>query len=208
MAVSSPNRLASALFAAALALPAPRTPAAAPGKESGTISLDAASSELDLRTNNVYFRKVRIEQGPMSVTADQAQTTQEGVGNFENGVMTFHSNVKITTEDGQLLADEAQIHFVKRLLSRAVAHGKPAEFLERVEKTGKVVHGHADDIDYDASKGVIVLSKNAWLSDGQNEVRHDSLKYDMQAQRIIADPGGEQGSQRVHIIITPPPPSK
>jgi lipopolysaccharide transport protein LptA len=204
MAVSSPNRLAAALLAAALALPAPRAPAAAPGKESGTISLDAASSELDLRTNNVYFRKVRIAQGPMSVTADQAQTTQEGVGNFENGVMTFHSNVKITTEDGELLADEAQIHFVKRLLSRAVAHGKPAEFQERVEKTGKVVHGHADDIDYDATKGVIVLTKNAWLSDGQNEVRHDSLKYDMQAQRIIADPGG-QGSQRVHIIITPPP---
>jgi lipopolysaccharide transport protein LptA len=206
MAVSSPNLLAAALFAAVLALPAPRAPAAAPGKESGTISLDAASSELDLRTNNVYFRKVRIAQGPMSVTADQAQTTQEGVGNFENGLMTFRSNVKITTEDGQLLADEAQIHFVKRLLSRAVAHGKPAEFQERVEKTGKVVHGHADDIDYDASKGVIVLSKNAWLSDGQNEVRHDSLKYDMQAQRIIADPG-EQGSQRVHIIITPPPSS-
>jgi lipopolysaccharide transport protein LptA len=203
MAASNPNFRFLAVLAVVLAVPALRASAAAPAA-GGTISLDAASSELDLRTNNVYFRKVRISQGPMSVTADQAQTTQEGVGNFENGLMTFHSNVKITTEDGQLLADEAQIHFVKRLLSRAVAHGKPAEFQERVEKTGKVVHGHADDIDYDAAKGVIVLSKNAWLSDGQNEVRHDSLKYDMQAQRIIADPG-EQGSQRVHIIITPPP---
>jgi lipopolysaccharide transport protein LptA len=203
MAASNPNFRFLAVLAVVLAVPALRASAATPAA-GGTISLDAASSELDLRTNNVYFRKVRISQGPMSVTADQAQTTQEGVGNFENGLMTFHSNVKITTEDGQLLADEAQIHFVKRLLSRAVAHGKPAEFQERVEKTGKVVHGHADDIDYDAAKGVIVLSKNAWLSDGQNEVRHDSLKYDMQAQRIIADPG-EQGSQRVHIIITPPP---
>jgi lipopolysaccharide transport protein LptA len=203
MAASNPNFRFLAVLAVVLAVPALRASAAAPAA-GGTISLDAASSELDLRTTHVYFRKVRISQGPMSVTADQAQTTQEGVGNFENGLMTFHSNVKITTEDGQLLADEAQIHFVKRLLSRAVAHGKPAEFQERVEKTGKVVHGHADDIDYDAAKGVIVLSKNAWLSDGQNEVRHDSLKYDMQAQRIIADPG-EQGSQRVHIIITPPP---
>jgi lipopolysaccharide transport protein LptA len=203
MAASNPNFRFLAVLAVVLAVPALRASAATPAA-GGTISLDAASSELDLRTNNVYFRKVRISQGPMSVTADQAQTTQEGVGNFENGLMTFHSNVKITTEDGQLLADEAQIHFVKRLLARAVAHGKPAEFQERVEKTGKVVHGHADDIDYDAAKGVIVLSKNAWLSDGQNEVRHDSLKYDMQAQRIIADPG-EQGSQRVHIIITPPP---
>jgi lipopolysaccharide transport protein LptA len=195
------------VLAAALALLPPRATAAAPGKqdkEGGTITLDAASSEVDLRTNNVYFRKVRIAQGSMSVTADQGQATREGIGNFENSLWQFHSNVKITTEDGQLQADEAQVDFAKRLLSRAVAHGKPAEFQERIEKTGKLVHGHAENIDYDATKGLVVLSKGAWLSDGQNEVTHDSLKFDLQAQRIIADPG-EQESQRVHIIITPPP---
>ncbi len=53
------------------------------------------------------------------------------------------------------------------------------------------------------TKGVVHFSKNAWLSDGQNEIRGESLKYNVLAQSILAE-GSEQNSQRVHIIITPP----
>ena len=181
---------------------APPARAATP-KAAGPINLDAQSSELDLRTNNVYFRKVRIAQGPNSVTADQGQATREALGgNFDNSLWVFRGNVRITMEGGQLTADEAQIDFVKKLLSKAVAHGKPAEFEQRLQKTGKVAHGHADDIDYDAGKGVVRLTKNAYLTDGDKEVRAESLKYNVLAQSIIAD-AADQNSQRVHIIITP-----
>jgi lipopolysaccharide transport protein LptA len=194
--------LAAAAVGLALAAPA-AAPAAPPNP--ATIALDAQSSELDLKSNNVYFRKVRIAQGAMSVTADQGQATREALsGNFENSLWVFRGNVKITMQDGLLTADEAQIDFVKKLLAKAVAYGKPAEFEQKIEKTGKIAHGHADSIDYDATKDVVRLSKNAWLSDGQNEVRGELLKYNVQAQSIVAD-AAEQGSQRVHIIITPPP---
>jgi len=205
MAASNLSILAAALLvlgAATASCPAAANGAAA---TAGAINLDAQSSELDLRTNNVSFRKVRIAQGPMSVTADQGQATRQALGgNFDNSLWVFRGNVRITMEGGQLTADEAQIDFVKKLLSKAVAYGKPAEFEQRIEKTGKVAHGHADNIDYDAIKGVVRLTKNAWLSDGQNEVRGESLKYNVLAQSIIAD-AAEQNSQRVHIIITPAP---
>src|SRR3981081_3415201 len=74
---------------------------------------------------------------------------------------------------------------------------------KRMAKTGKLAQGRADTIDYDVTKGVVHLSKNAWLSDGQNEIRGESLKYNVLAQSIVAE-ASEQGSQRVHIIITPP----
>jgi lipopolysaccharide transport protein LptA len=70
-------------------------------------------------------------------------------------------------------------------------------------KSGKTARGHADTIDYDVTKGIVHFSKNAWLSDGQNEIRGESLKYNVLAQNISAE-ALEQGSQRVHIIITPP----
>src|SRR5438309_1311601 len=69
------------------------------------------------------------------------------------------------------------------------------------------VHGAAAPqlaIEYDDHKGSVQLSKNAWLSDGQTEIRGESLKYDVLAQSIVAE-SSDQGSQRVHIIITPPP---
>ena len=198
----APRLRVAAAVALGLTLAAPAARAAAPAK-SEVIALDAQSSELDLKSNNMFFRKVRIAQGPMSVTADQGQATQEAL-KFENSLWVFRGNVKITMENGLLTADEAQIDFIKKLLAKAVAHGKPAEFEQKIEKTGKVAHGHADTIDYDAAKGLVKLTKNAWLTDGQNEVHGESFVYNVLTQSVVADVA-EQGSQRVHIIITPPP---
>jgi lipopolysaccharide export system protein LptA len=177
--------------------------AAAPAPQA--ISLDAQSSELDLRTNNVLFRKVRIAQGSMSVSADQGQATKQATGlDFDNSLWVFRGNVKITMNDGLLSSDDAEINFAKKSLAKAVANGKPASFEQKVEKTGKIAHGHADSIDYDADKGMVRLSKNAYLSDGQTEIRGELLRYNVLAQSIVAE-ASEQNSQRVHIIITPPP---
>jgi lipopolysaccharide export system protein LptA len=200
MAVS--NLKALVLFA--LTTPAsPLVFAATPAQQ--PIALDAQSSELDLRTNNVLFRKVHIAQGAMTVSADLGQATKQATGlDFDNSLWVFRGNVKITMDQGQLASDDAEINFARKALSKAVVNGKPASFEEHVAKTGKVAHGRADTIDYDAGKGVVRLSKNAWLSDGSTEIRGESLKYNVLAQSIVAE-GAEQGSQRVHIIITPPP---
>ncbi len=190
-----------ALFALSpFALAPTGSPARAEHMEQQNISLDAQSSELDYKNNNLVFHKVRIAQGGMSVAADQAQAT--GL-DFENSRWVFRGNVKVTMDQGQLAADEAEIVFAKKLLSKAIVNGKPASFEQPIAKTGKTARGRADTIDYDVTKGVVHLSKNAWLSDGQNEIRGESLKYNVLAQNIVAE-GSEQGSQRVHIIITPP----
>jgi lipopolysaccharide export system protein LptA len=189
----------------ALAVQGGQVAAAAAPPAQQTITLDAQSSELDLRSNNVVFHKVRISQGTMSVSADQGQATRQASGlDFDNSLWIFRGNVKITMDQGQLTADDAQINFTKKLLAKAVANGSPAEFQQRIAKTGKIARGHAQTIDYDAAKGIVRLLKNAWLSDQQNEIRGESLKYNLLAQSIVAE-AAEQGSQRVHIIITPPP---
>ena len=189
---------AVALFALSL----PTAQAIAAHVEQQSITLDAQSSELDYKNNNLVFRKVRIVQGDMSVSADLAQAS--GL-DFDNSRWVFRGTVKITMDKGQLTSDEAEITFAKKLLSKAIVNGKPAAFEQRVAKTGKLAQGHADTIDYDVTKGVVRLSKNAWLSDGQTEIRGESLKYNVLAQNIVAE-SSEQGSQRVHIIITPPKP--
>jgi lipopolysaccharide transport protein LptA len=171
------------------------------------IDVDAQSFYTDV-TNTVVFRKVRITQGAMSISGDlgqgQSQGSKQSTGlDFDNSLWTFRGNVKITTADGQLTAEDAQITFAKQRLFKATANGKQAEFQGQVEKTGKVAHGRADRIDYDAVKGVVRLLNNAWLTYGETELRGDSLKYNV-GQSIVAE-GTEPDSQRVHITITPPP---
>jgi lipopolysaccharide transport protein LptA len=189
-----------------LSLRTSQTPAAAPRARTEPIVLDAQSADADLASNNVLFRKVKITQGDMAISADQGQGSQQKTRlDFDNSLWVFRGSVKISMADGQLNSDDAEISFVNQLLSKAVVNGKPATFQQRVQKTGKLAQGHADVINYDAGKGVIVLSKSAWLTDGQYEIRGESLKYNMVAQSIVAD-AADQGSQRVHIVIPPPPP--
>jgi lipopolysaccharide export system protein LptA len=170
------------------------------------ILLDSQSVSIDLKTNSAVFSKIRISQGTMAITADQGQASQQRSADmyFENNVWNFRGNVKVTMDQGQLFSDDAQITFVNSLLSRAVVNGKPASFEQTVAKSGKLAKGSAETIDYDAAKHVVRFLKNAYLSNCDNEIRGQSLKYDVLAQKVIAEEA-EQNSQRVHITITPPP---
>ena len=113
--------------------------------------------------------------------------------------------MKITVEQGVLNSDEAQVFFADGELAKATASGKPATFQQKIAKSDKVVNGHANNINYDAGQSIVHLTTDAFLSDGQNEIKHDSLKYNLITQSLIAEASEQQG-QRVHIIITPPPP--
>lgn len=204
MAVSYAKRLA----AWALLAPAACLSAAVIKDTQLPILLDAQSGTVDLKTGNEIFHKVRISQGDMVITADQAQASQPGTKlNFDNSVLVFRGAVKITTEHGQLTADEAQLTFINNVFTKAVATGKPAAFEQRIVKSGKQAKGNAESIDYDVAKGMVRFSTNAYLSlnDPQFEIRGQVLKYDAANQKVIA-PEDEQGSQRIHSIFTPPPP--
>ncbi|MEO7205411.1 MAG: lipopolysaccharide transport periplasmic protein LptA [Steroidobacteraceae bacterium] len=204
MAVSSRKLLALVALLAPLAQ-ADAAPAGAHDRQA-PILLDSQSVSIDLKTNSAVFTKIRISQGGMSISADQGQASQQRSANlyFENNVWNFRGNVKITVEQGQLFSDDAQITFVNNVLSKAVVNGKPASF-EQTVKTGKLAKGHADTIDYDASKHLVRFAKDAYLTNGDHEMTGQSLKYDILAQKVMAEEA-EQNSQRVHIIITPPPP--
>jgi lipopolysaccharide transport protein LptA len=176
----------------------------APKAPNQPIDLTAQSFEIDWKNSFTSYKKVQITQGNMSITADQGQVKGTGP-NFQDSHWKFSGSVKILMQDGTLNSDEAQAFFANNELTRATASGKPATFQQRVAKADKIVNGHSENIDYDAAHGVVHLTTDAFLSDGQNEIRDQSLRYDMIGQRLIADQAEQQG-QRVHIVITPPPP--
>lgn len=180
----------AAAAAASVALPGHQLP----------ITVDAASSEVDYRTNMVVFSQVVISQGAMRVQADHAHAS--GL-NFTNSRWTFEGHVRIDAEPrGSLRSDQAIVEFRDNRLARATATGKPAEFEQPRGESQPMAHGHADEIVYDVTEGTVRLSNDAWLSDGVNEISGPLLVYNIRAQRVQAatQPGSDQ---RVHITITP-----
>ncbi|HET7758170.1 MAG TPA: lipopolysaccharide transport periplasmic protein LptA [Steroidobacteraceae bacterium] len=196
MARSCPKLVPLLLGAAlpAVTAAAPEPPAQQP------ISVDAASSEVDYKTNTVAFRNVVISQGNTRVQADHAQAA--GL-NFANSRWNFEGHVHIEAEQhGRLSSDQATVEFRDNHIARATVTGKPAEFEQQRAGSDQIARGHADQIEYDVSDGTVRLADDAWVTDGQNEISGPVLVYNIREQRVqaAAAPGSDQ---RVHISIAP-----
>ena len=177
--------------------------AAAQHDATAPIDLEAASSDFDYRNNTLVFRRVKITQGELQVEAEEANAT--GL-EFVNSQWTLRGNVRITMPDGKLASDTATVSFRDNRIARAEIRGQPASFEQRLKDTNQLARGHADSIEYDVGKSTVQLSGDAWLSDGQNEIRGRKLIYDIALQRVAANPGDTEPGG-VKITINPKEPA-
>jgi len=183
--------------AAALAAPQPSSPSARASQQ--PIDLQAASSDFDYKNNTLLFRRVQITQGQMQVMAQEASAT--GL-NFENSEWRFQGQVQILVPDGKLESSTAQVTFRNNEIVRAVIKGAPASFEQKLKETDQLARGKAETIEYDVQASTVRLTGQAWLSDGQNEIRGNTLIYDVGKQRVVANPN-ETDPGGVHITINP-----
>jgi len=181
-------------------LKTPATPLSPLGNE--PIVVDAVSSEADLAKGTGEFSGITITQGGVRLQADHAHGSYPV--DFKNSHWTFAGHVRIDDADqhGSLRADQAVVDFRDGHIERATATGKPAEFEQQRAQGAQLARGRAEEIAYDMSNGSVRLSRDAWLSDGQNEISGPLLVYNIRAQHMqaAAAPGTDQ---RVHIVITP-----
>jgi len=173
--------------------------AAGPRRSDLPISLQAASSDFDYRNNTLRFRQVQVTQGNVSVAADEADAT--GL-NFENSSWTFRGNVRIEVEGGSLSSNEANVTFVNNQIERAVISGAPATFEHQLTDSDELARGSAATIQYEFASGTVRLTQDAYLTDGRNDIRGQTLVYSIGEQRVLAN-AGEQGDERVRITINP-----
>lgn len=171
-----------------------------PGNSQQPINLEAASSDFDYRNNTLLFKRVRITQGELEVTAQQASAT--GL-DFENAEWRLQGDVRIAVPGGLLQSGEARVAFRDNAIVSASIKGQPASFEQQLKEKNQVARGRARAIDYDVKASTVKLTGDAWLSDGQNEIRGNTLIYDIGGARVQANPN-EKDPGGVRITINPP----
>jgi lipopolysaccharide transport protein LptA len=200
-AVSPPPALSPA--------PAPR-PASAPSlliNPQEPYQFKAASCDTNYKTQAMVCRRVVLSQGNTVVHADQAQAV---CMNCRESRWTFQGNVRIDAQPrGDLRSDQAIVELHDNRIVRATANGNPAEFEQQRADDLGMEKGHADQIVYDVSQGTVLLTNDAWVSDGHNEMSAPSIAYSIREQKVLASHG-------VRMTISPqslpkpgpPPPGK
>lgn len=189
------NRAIAAMLAALLA-----TVASAQDRRQLPISLDAASSDVDYRSNRVRFKDVTITQGDTTVQAERAEAT--GL-DFADSRWVFEGRVRIRVpQQGELRSERAVVEFKANRIERATIKGQPAEFEQQRGDSDLMARGRAGAIEYQVEEGTVKLTEDAWLTDGRNEITGPLLVYNIRAQRVQAatEPGD---TQRVRITINP-----
>jgi lipopolysaccharide export system protein LptA len=206
MASSNPRRRrARSLFLAALALlGAVAFARAQTGLPAGNselpINLEAASSDFDYKNNTLLFKRVKITQGGLEVTAQQASAT--GL-EFNNSEWLLQGEVTITVPGGKLQSNEARVMFRNNAIAGASIKGTPAQFEQQLKEKNQVARGRAAAIVYDVKAATVRLTGDAWLTDGNNDIRGNTLIYDIARERVQANPS-EQDPGGVKITINPP----
>jgi lipopolysaccharide transport protein LptA len=184
----------AAVVALAASAAEPRAP-----RRDAAVTLDAASSDVDYRSNTVVFRDIVITQGAVRVAAAQARAT--GL-DFEDSTWNFTGAVRINVDGGALRSEDATVKFGANRVSSARIRGNPAEFEQARSGSSDLARGRAATIEYDVNAGTVKLIGDAWLSDGRNEIRGQQLTYDVRGQRVQSGTRPGQ-SDRVQITIRP-----
>ena len=165
-----------------------------------SIHLDASSAVADYKAQTAEYKDIVIRDEDIKVQADRAHAA--GL-DMDNAQWTFEGNVRVQSEQrGSLHSDQAVVEFRNNRIAKVTVAGSPAEFEQKRADSDLMTHGHAGEIVYDVTDGTVRLSKDAWLSDGRNEISSELLVYDMRAQKVQGSaPAGTDG--RVHITISP-----
>ena len=136
---------------------------------------------------------------PVKIQADRVEVNQKTLSS------TYRGNVELAQGAMQLKADKLQVFTKKGVLQRLSAAGKPAHFTAPLEDKS-LATGEASSINFNASKGILLLTGDAILTQMGNTIHNDRIEYNLKTGNLKA--GGKHSKKRVEVILQPSTPSR
>jgi lipopolysaccharide export system protein LptA len=121
---------------------------------------------------------------------------------IKNNQIIFNGPVKIVQGSININADELRAFTPENSTSKKlIATGKPATFSQELDD-GQIGTASANEISYDLATTTLTLTGNAKLNQSGSQVTGNRIKYNINAQELIAESSGT-GQDRVITIIQP-----
>ena len=116
------------------------------------------------------------------------------------GTTHLRGNVIISQGSLQINASEGQVFSKDRKISRVELRGSPAHIEQTIDGKGRM-EASARQIEYDASRSIIILTGNARILHPQGELSGESIRYDLINESFQGQ--SQNGNDRIHIILEP-----
>lgn len=129
------------------------------------------------------------------VTVDEPRRTSV----FSGRVVIVQGSLQIKADKVVYRQDaEGDEHFI-------TANGSPIQFRQKQDNSPDIIEAWAEQLEYDSRAQTVRLLRSAVLRRGKDEVRGDSIIYNMASQQYEVR-GGERtapGSGRIKVTIQP-----
>ena len=168
------------------------------------ISLDADFLNTDIDSSIVSFRGLRLNQGAMSIEADEGQASDL---NFNESTWNLSGNIVIVVGNSRIECDNADLEFGDNMLKVASIGGAPATFELSRAGSEETTYAEAGILRYDVDAGSIEFSDNARIVEGGNQIASGSLVYNIRERRFQAQ-GSDTDDGKVKITWTPGDPEQ
>ena len=131
---------------------------------------------------------------PVKILADRVEVNQKTLSS------TYRGNVELTQGAMQLKADKLQVFTKNSVLQRLEAEGKPAHFTAPLQDKS-LATGEASVVNLNSSKGILLLTGDAKLTQMGNTIHNDRIEYNLNTGNLKA--GGKNSKKRVEVILQP-----
>lgn len=143
---------------------------------------------------SIVFGLPEDKDQPIELEADRAQYDQKtGVSTYQGNVIVIQGSMRLTSDIMTVYTKDGAVQAIK-------ATGNPATFRYLPTVDSEEVNGVGQQVDYDALKGVIVVTESARFTQGQDVFTGERVEYDINTDVVKA--GGGDGD-RVKFIIQP-----
>lgn len=134
-------------------------------------------------------------EAPLQVVAEDWEADRgEGISVFTGDVQIDKGSIRIRADEVRLRAEDGEVR-------EGTLIGAPVQFRQQPEGE-PLIEGEAARIEYDAVNRVIVLTGKAWVRQGGDEFRGESIRYDIDARKVLAT-SNKSTPERVKIIFQP-----
>jgi lipopolysaccharide export system protein LptA len=144
-----------------------------------------------------------LAAGVFASDAEAPLTVEAGsmLADRASEISVFRDDVRIDKGTIRIEAEEARLRAVEGEVREGTLLGDPVRFRQKPEDA-PLIEGEAKRIEYDAVNRVVELTGNAWVRQGTDEFRGETIRYHLDARKVLAT-SGESVPERVKITFQP-----
>ena len=155
-----------------------------------TTLLLVAALTLSLSTLSHSLESDRLQ--PIQIEAQSAELDDS------KGTAVYSGNVKLVQGTMIISADKLTIYQGTEGVKKAIAEGKMATYEQQLEENKPKVVASAQQINYQTKEQIMILIKDALITQGEHRFEGDRIEYDIQRQKLSAT---STASQPVKMIL-------